>query len=349
MSLLGLTAFVTEALALRISPVEFDVVLPKATDTTFDFRMQNDEGEPLQIKVKLCDWIRGLNGANLFCDEAGEVPRSATAWTEIAPAQFELEPDQIQEIRVTLSAPAQAQDGSVLDGTYWTAIIVEAAPKEEGGGGTGTEIVVKRRFAVKLYATIAGTGTRDGQVSNLERHGLNPLWVTFEFTNRGTLNLKGVSGRVEVRDVTGATLETIPVEPFPVLPGYTRRIAAASARPRGEALPAGIYVVLAILDYGGENLVGAQLVLRIPELDLRPLGDGENPPADLDGDAFYEDVDGDGELTPADPVLLGEHLEEPVVQENWRAFDYNNDGLVDFDDVLTLRAWAEDDGSSQLP
>ena len=343
---LWLAFIALNALALRISPVAFDLTLPRGAERSFAFQLENNEGEVLQLEIGLCDWIRDLDGRNLFCEEAGEVPRSATSWVSVAPTQFELAPGEKQEVRFTVSVPSEGPEGAALDGTYWTSVMVEATPKPPEGQPPGTEIIVKRRFGLKVLLSIAGTGTKSGQVGNLERHGLNPLWMTFEFQNRGTLNLKDVSGRVEIRDTRGATLEKIPVQPFSVLPGYTRRLVVQSARPRGEGLPPGDYVILAILDYGGDTLVGAQLILRIAPLKLRPLGDGTSVPLDLDGDGFYEDVNGDGQLTLDDPTLLAEHLEEPVVQENWRAFDYNNDGLVDFDDVLTLKEWAQAEAGS---
>ena len=338
------------AWGLRISPVAFDVAIPTGMSTTFAFQVINDEEEPLDFQIRLCDWMRDLTGANRFCEEAGEVPRSATDWVEVGPTQFVLNPGDSQEIRLTLTTPEAGPDGSPLEGSYWTAIMVESVPAsepEEGEGEQpGTAVVVKRRFGVKLLVTIAGTGQLDGQIVALERHGLNPLWVTLDFENRGTLNMKEVSGRVEIRDVTGATLEAIPVDPFPVLPGYTRRVIAMSSRPRGERLPAGDYVVLAILDYGGDSLVGAQLLLRIPELRLEPLPAGTGPPQDLDGDGFYEDVSGDGQFTEADPALLGEHVESELVRRNWPAFDFDNDGDADFDDVLTLNGLLESETDS---
>ena len=336
--------------ALRLSPVAFDLVIPPGVSTTFAFQVTNDETEPLELRVRLCDWLRDLAGVNRFCEEAGEVARSATSWVEVGPREFTLNPGESQEVRVTLAAPEAAPDGSPLDGSYWTAVMVEAVPPSEGGEQPGTEVVVKRRFGLKIVATIAGTGRLEGQIVALERHGLNPLWLTLDFENRGTLNIPEVQGRVEVRDVRGETLETIPLEPFPVLPGYARRVIAASVRPPGERLPAGDYIVLAVLDYGGEALVGAQLLLRVPALALVPLAEGAGVPQDLDGDGFYEDVDGNGALTEDDPALLGTHLETEAVQNNWPAFDFDNDGDVDFDDVLTLHALRQSqDGSNPDP
>ena len=72
-----------------------------------------------------------------------------------------------------------------------------------------------------------------------------------------------------------------------------------------------------------------------------PIGDFENPPGDLDGDGKYEDVDGDGELTKADAEALFDNLDDPAVQNNAAAFDFNGNGRIDYDDIVTLDNMAE--------
>ncbi|HED04019.1 MAG TPA: hypothetical protein ENI60_04555 [Candidatus Fraserbacteria bacterium] len=322
-----------EGQALRISQIEFEPTLPAGTSQTFKFNVINNDTEPTSITVSVCDWLRDLQGQNLFCKAAGQVPRSASAWVSAAPKQFELEPNKSKEIRFTLSVPTDKS----LDGTYWTAVMVEGTPVTQPGQ-PGTTITVKRRFAVKVLETAAGTGHKDGQISDVEVHGLNPPRVLVEFSNRGTLNLPKVSGRVEIRDRSGATVDTIPIATFPILPGYRRQLTVTSARKRGDLLPPGRYLILAILDFGGANLVGGQQLLVIKPLQLVPIGDASAPPRDLNGDGLYEDINGDGQFNLADPTLLGLHFKEPAVQDNARAFDFNNDGLVNFDDVLTLKA-----------
>lgn len=66
------------------------------------------------------------------------------------------------------------------------------------------------------------------------------------------------------------------------------------------------------------------------------LEPGARPPQDLDGDGLYEDINGDGRLTFDDPVMLAFHLENPVAQEHKRFFDFNRDGVLNFEDVKAL-------------
>ena len=63
---------------------------------------------------------------------------------------------------------------------------------------------------------------------------------------------------------------------------------------------------------------------------------GSSPPLDPDCDGRYEDVDGDGRTTYNDVVTLFENFGESLVRDASVAFDFNDNGLHDFDDVVTL-------------
>lgn len=63
------------------------------------------------------------------------------------------------------------------------------------------------------------------------------------------------------------------------------------------------------------------------------VGDSKNPPKDLEGNGLYEDVNGNGRLDAADVVVLNQGLASRIVQDNFRAFDFNGDGVVDTRDV----------------
>ena len=338
--LLVLIVVVLDSVALRVSPVEIDVTMASASEASFSLEVTNDEDEELSINVQLCDWLRDLAGNNLFCEDAVDVERSSIEWLSVTPTQFSLEPGASEEIRYTISTPSTEVDGDPLDGSYWTAMMIETAPASKGDE-EASEIIVKRRFGIKVYTQITGTGTLRGQVGNLESYGLNPLWVSYDFENLGSLNMKDVTGRIEVRNTGGETVETINIESFPILPGYVHRFSSFSAREAGDMLAPGNYVLLAILDYGGDNQVGAQAMLRIPEISLAPVGEAGVPPNDLDADGFYEDVNGDSQFTLDDSTTLSAHLNDDALQINWVAFDFNNDGVLDFDDVIELRSQFE--------
>ena len=62
----------------------------------------------------------------------------------------------------------------------------------------------------------------------------------------------------------------------------------------------------------------------------------EGSPRDLNGDGLFEDVNGDGRVTIEDVRLFSFNVSNPVFQENWRLFDFDSDGDVDFEDAVFL-------------
>lgn len=330
---LVLSLFFVKGRALLISNVEFDLVLPRGASETLTFSLLNNEADPLEIQISLADWDRDINGENRF-HPPGTLPRSAASWLSVSPLRFDLAQNEQKEVRFTIKVPKETI------GTYWAAIMVEAAPKQVQPQ-PGTTVIVRRRFGVKVLETPPGTGTKDGRIAMLDVRGLNPPNIWVEFENRGTVHIPEVKGHIEIRDEKGATVERLAVESFPILPGAKRQLKVTSTRKKGDLLLPGRYVILAILDYGGESLAGGQFVLKIRPLQLVPIGDAKDPPQDLDKDGLYEDINADGKLTLEDAALLGFNFEKPAVQENARAFDFDNDGDVDFDDVVTLKKIAE--------
>lgn len=332
--LLGLALCFVDTRALLISNVEFDLALPRGAHENFAFQLINNEAEPLEIQISLADWDRDINGENRFY-QAGALPRSAAGWLSLSPTRFDLARNEQKEVKFSLRVPRD------IEGTYWAAILVEASPKP-AQPQPGTTVIVRRRFAVKVFETPPGTGKRDGRITMLDVRGLNPPNIWVEFENRGTIHIQKVSGRIEIRDDKGATVDKIEFESFPTLPGAKRQLKITSNRKRGDLLPPGRYAVLAVMDYGGESLAGGQYLLRVNPLKLVPIGEAKAPPQDLDRDGLYEDINADGKLSIEDAALLGFNIDKPAVQESARAFDFDNDGDADFDDVLTLKKMAEE-------
>lgn len=326
--LMILAVFSMSSYGLRLSQIEFDLSLPGGATETGTFFVINDEEESTTVDISLADWDRAIDGENRFM-EVGSIARSASEWINVAPTQFTLEPGESQEVRFTIAVPTGIQ------GTFWSALIVEGTPREVEAE-SGATILVRKRFAVKILETPPGSGSPSGQINGLTVTGLNPLTAVVEFENTGLVNLSSVKGRVEVRNTAGEVLESIVVEDFPVLPGAVRLVQVPSTRELGEVFEPGRYLILSILDFGGDNLLGGQFVLDIEPLDIVPIGTSSDAPRDLDGDGFYEDINGDGVFDSDDIVFFDINLLESAIQANTRAFDFDNDGDVDSDDIVTL-------------
>ncbi|MGM0590486.1 MAG: hypothetical protein ACQETI_02460 [Halobacteriota archaeon] len=66
------------------------------------------------------------------------------------------------------------------------------------------------------------------------------------------------------------------------------------------------------------------------------LAGGSNPPADLDGDGKFEDVNGDGQASFDDAITLAFVNSGSLTAEQVAALDFDGDGDVDFSDAISL-------------
>jgi len=296
----------------------------------------------VQLAVRILEDVVGLRIDEVFSshigiealDSAGgtfdTVARSNGDWLEVEPTRFRLDVGEAQDVSFSIRVSQGAS------GTYWGMIFVEGVPPpEEREGAT---VLAIERFGVKVYETVPGTEVLSGEIQRVRK--LDDALLSFEiaFVNSGNVQLKP-RGQVEITDQTGDIIQTLSVDEFYVLPGAVRYENVVG---QANSLPPGRYVALAVLDIGNPDyLVAGQLVFEVVELALVPIGGSASSPRDLDGDGTYEDINGDGLLSLEDPALLGFYIDSKAVQENAEAFDFNDDGVVDFNDVVALKAMLE--------
>jgi chitinase len=84
---------------------------------------------------------------------------------------------------------------------------------------------------------------------------------------------------------------------------------------------------------GGQVL--ACPVPPVPE-EVTALPGMTAPPADLNGDGKYEDLNVNGRLDFADVVLFFDEMDWIAANEPVAAFDFNGNGRIDFDDIVEL-------------
>lgn len=313
-----------ELLAVTVSVSEFSFVGEPSDHISDDVVILNDDALAVSIQIDTVDWDRALDGVTRFY-EAGTLERSCATWLSLSQHDASLASEAEVEIRLDLQVPEDAR------GTYWAGLLISASLDREGA--EPGDINVLRQFLVRIYVTIP-TANLSGRVSEMQIHGINPLGIEVSFANTGDTLLVDVVGLIVVESSTGASLFEIPLVPFDVLPGYS---ASQFVGGNWGLHIAGTYLIRAVLDFGAEYLVAGQSVYRLDELELTPIGAAVFPPADLNGDGLYEDVDGDGVLTAADTALLRNSFASPSIQDNARAFDFNNDGDVTVEDANVLQ------------
>lgn len=253
------------------------------------------------------------------------VNRSAVDWIDVDANEFSLEPGERRRVSFSVSAPRG------IEGTHWAAIYVKSEPTSRDQ--EGTTIVAIKRFAVKVYVTPPGTVEEEAFVTDFS--AITRSIPRFELTleNDGNEELE-ISGELRLRDDTGEVVDTIEINSFKLLPGYKRKLKIEGKE--ATNLSPGQYNALAVLDYGGDNKIGKSLSFRVKSLDLQPVGSSPSLPKDPDGDGLYEDIDGNGELEKIDALVFSFNYDKDYIQENGRAFDFNQDGKVNMEDAEEL-------------
>jgi P pilus assembly chaperone PapD len=271
------TALVTLALAAavslpaaataQVSVDELEIhmrLTPQHGAITQTIPVRNDEAKAQQVRVVVGDWVRDSLGNNMFL-EAGSVGASCGQRLKVFPATLQVAPGATELVRVSYE-PVPADTGC------WSIVFIETVtpptPRPDGQGSfltieirTGVKIYVHRADAVALgevqdmsVATAwrlkePGTGSRD---TTLVRE------ASVRFVNSGTAHLR-MRTSLEIRSAAGELLHTVDGPEAPMTPGATRIVRIAM-----PTLPAGDYIAIMLLDYGGDEIAAAQSDFKVP-------------------------------------------------------------------------------------
>jgi len=221
------------------------------------FSVSNESDRVAEVTVYLNDWERDEKGEHRFLP-SGQLPASCGRYLRVFPLSLRLAARSAQAVRVAL-------DGAdSLKQACWSVVFVETATPPPASGG-GRQVTYITRLGVKVYVTPPGL-TRDGEITDVQARpaaprepaGSSGRELAVLFHNSGGLPL-WPHGRVEFRRLDNSVAASVDIPEFPVLPGAARRVAI-----RVPGLPAGRYVALALIDYGGSEIAGGQTELQVP-------------------------------------------------------------------------------------
>jgi len=250
----GLSASLAAAgpCSLQVSPLTVEIRMEPGRTYTGTISVEN-MGDGVEHLHAYCqDWTLKPDGVVVFV-AAGKLPGSASLWVELVPAEFDLEPGQAQQVRYTLRLPPD------VVGETRTAVIFEAGAREVKAPGAPSRLVP--RIGTIVYAQAGPAAPPRARVAQLELDRTGGLLAV---ENLGETHLR-FTARIELRDADGALLRRHDLNPFVILPAPFNRHNQSIAPELVEGLPAGRYQVTAILDYGGDALLGARF-----ETDLGP-------------------------------------------------------------------------------
>ena len=250
---------------LLVDPLEVTVLTAGASRVSASFSMMNTSDKPVQASITRQDWDRVENGDNRFLP-AGTSGTSCGAMLSVSPLSIRIEPHTSRIIRLGV------QNAATLSKECRDIVFVEEVPQRAAAGANSLQYIF--RTGVKVYVAPPGL-KRDGAVEEMavedvavpatassttavKTVGAAPATtkkqISVRFHNTGGMHLLA-KGRLEFRRLDNSLAAQVPIAEFPTLPGAIRKVMTDV--PSG--LASGDYVVLALIDFGGAEIVAGQI------------------------------------------------------------------------------------------
>jgi P pilus assembly chaperone PapD len=248
---IALIAVASPAMAqISVNRVEI-TFQPKGNDPRLGTIVLTNEGKTaVQAQVRLEDWDRAEDGTNRWYPHE-TLPGTCGKLLQIFPAAVSLDPGGSQAVRLMMD--------STMSPTRecWSAAVVESMqPRVE----SGRNVTYAIRTAVKVYI-LPPAQPVEGELVALAiapDSAAHADQLSLVFQNTGGRHVVA-KGSVEFRRADNSVAEKVELPSLYTLPGARSRLGLQLPK-----LPTGRYIVLAVLDYGGDQLAAAQTDYEVP-------------------------------------------------------------------------------------
>lgn len=201
-----------------VGPARFLLSMQPGEQRTVDIELTNREGESSIFDLTTEDFIADPEheGTSTFFGEDVDGPFSARRWLAPEIRRVQLNHADRAFIRVMVSVPKDADPGD-----HQAALIVtrEEAPSTVSG------IAIVSRVAALFIITVQGDVVEEGSIEQLTAHRfLNwSLPVGFRLTAKNSGSVRMLpSGTVEIRNIFGIPVDSVPFNDWVVLRDSTR-------------------------------------------------------------------------------------------------------------------------------
>jgi P pilus assembly chaperone PapD len=264
-AVIGVVVSQSASAQLLVDPLEVTIFAAGTNRVAASFSLANTSDKVVQATITRSDWDRVENGDNRFVT-AGSTGTSCGAMLGVSPLSVRVEPHGTRIVRLSL------QPSTALTKECWDIFFVEEVPQRASTKGNSLQYIF--RTGVKVYVAPPGL-SRDGAIENMAVEDVpvpratssttpaKPVssvppatkrQISVRFHNTGGMHLLG-KGRLEFRRLDNSLAAEVPIPEFPTLPGATRKVMIDVP----GNLAAGDYVVLALIDFGGAELVAGQI------------------------------------------------------------------------------------------
>ncbi len=229
---------------------------------TRELEIANSDDKAEEISVFVADWRQDENGAvEAVAPDKDKAPDSATGWIGVNPQRFALQKGEKKIVTVSLATPK----GPMALKEYRSMVFAETTderPAEAAAPGRELRVRVVSRIGTKVFVSnpqaTAKLGCAVTKVAETTRDGKRGLEI--QTANSGNVHIQSDNSNLVFRDEAGAPVASFPVPSFSILPGQKRTVFFELPEHGKSKLEKGKkYNALAVLDYGGSDLVAGEL------------------------------------------------------------------------------------------
>ena len=233
-------------ISVDVSPAKYELQTQPGKQETFPITVRNTSGAPVHIVASLADYAVGPTGNYAFT-APGKSTYSLSKTITINPREFDLEPGTFAQVRFSVDVPPNAA------GEYSNLVFFTTRPTRKGPG-----LSIVERIASKIYVMIPDSTRIGGEVNDVKTQSLSDgQHYLVDFRNTGNAHIY-LSGRVEIKQ-GGAVVDRVTFPQGLLVERSGKRLIDAV----GKKLAPGSYSVVALVDYGGPNLVAGQANITV--------------------------------------------------------------------------------------
>ncbi|GAC1658225.1 MAG: hypothetical protein NVS4B13_00830 [Candidatus Elarobacter sp.] len=238
---LALTTPSSADISVDVSPAKYELQTQPGKQETFPITVRNTSGAAVHIVASLADYAVGPTGSYAFLPP-GKSQYSLSKTITINPREFDLEPGSFTQVRFSVDVPAGA------NGEYNNLVFFTTRPTRKGPG-----LSIVERIASKIYVMIPESTRIGGEIEDVKAQSLGDgQHYLVDFRNTGNAHVY-LSGRVEIKQ-GGVVVDRVTFPQGMLVERSGKRLIDAI----GKKLAPGSYSVVAMVDYGGPNLVAGQ-------------------------------------------------------------------------------------------
>jgi len=223
--------------------------------------VRNSGKQDVEVKIFRADYLFTADGQTLY-GNPGSTPRSNAEWVSLSPSRVNIPAGDMASVYYTIEVP----EDSLLDGTYWSVVMIEPAvdpvlptiKEEEGKVTLGVQAVI--RYAIQIVTNIGDSGERNIRFMKTTFVGDNgQRLLQSDIENTGTRCLSPFVW-AELYNEDGLYIGRFESERLRIYPN-------CSVRHRVDLtdVPVGAYKALLIVDNGDEHVFGANYDLLIEQ------------------------------------------------------------------------------------